>query len=70
MGHSQTSVGLGTVKPDQGFSPKLSLPRPQVKVVIVMGAPAGGVTRTKVNTRGKHGEKSQPKVAVGAANVP
>ena len=69
MGHGQTSMGLGMVKSSQSFSPELSLPEPQVKVVTAMGALAGRVTRTKVNTGGKCGEKSQPKVAVRAVNI-
>ena len=46
VGHGQTSMGLGMVKSSQSFSPELSLPEPQVKVVTAMGALAGRVTRT------------------------
>ena len=69
VGHGQTSMGLGMVKLSQSFSPVLSLPEPQVKVVTAVAALAGRVIRTKADT-GKRGEKSQPKVAVRAVNAP
>lgn len=69
MGHGQTSMGLGMVKLSQSFSPALSLPEPQVKVVTPMAALAGRVTRTKADAE-KRGKKSQPKVAVRAVNAP
>lgn len=61
-------LGLGMVKLSQSFSPALSLPEPQVKVVIAMAALAGRVTRTKADA-GKRGEKFT-KVAVRAVNAP
>ena len=70
VGHGQTSMGLGMVKSSQSVSPELSLPEPEVKMGTAMEALADRVTRTKVNSGGKCGETSQPKVAVRAVNVP
>lgn len=70
VGQGQTSMGLGVVKSSQSVSPELSLPEPQVKAGTAMGALADRVTRTKVNSGGKCGETSQPKVAVRAVNIP